>query len=123
MKRSEVSDHRSEAGDARFALSHRRAFTMTELMIAVVVLISVIIATSKIFGTASQITGIGIGTQNMINEAIAIERQIRDDFSRLTDEGFFAIRCVAVRNDVKGPGQPLLNPNQPPSAIVRADQL
>ena len=104
------------------SLSERRAFTLTELMVAVVVLIVVIIATSKIFGTASQITSVGTATANMMTEAAAIERQIRDDIAKLTRDGFFAIRCVAVQNDVHGGGI-LLNPNLPPDAMIRADQL
>lgn len=103
--------------------SLRRSFTLTELMVAVAVLIVVIIATSKIFGTASKITGLGQATASLTQEAAAIEKQIRADFERLSQEGFFAIHCVAVRNDVKGLGQPLLNPNLPSTAIVRADQL
>lgn len=100
----------------------RRSFTLTELMVAVVVLIVVIIATSKIFGTASQITSIGTATANLMTEAAAIERQIRDDIAKLTRDGFFAIRCVSVRNDIHGGGI-LLNPNLPADAMIRADQL
>ena len=100
-----------------------RGFTLTELMIAIVVLIVVIIATSKIFGTASQITRIGQATAAVMQEAATIEDQLRSDIAHLTDKGFFAIRGVAVRNDVKGAGQPLLNPNLPPGAVIRADQL
>jgi hypothetical protein len=100
----------------------RRSFTLTELMVAVVVLIVVIIATSKIFGTASQITSIGTATANLMTEAAAIERQIRDDIAKLTRDGFFAIRCVSVRNDIHGGGI-LLNPNLSADAMIRADQL
>lgn len=98
-----------------------RAFTLTELLIAVAVLVIVIIATARIFGTASQITGIGQATSDVMTEAAAIERQLRSDLSRLSHEGFFAIRHVAVRNDVNGPT--LLNPELPDDAIIRADQL
>jgi len=108
----------------RLTSSRRRAgFTLTELMVAVAVLVIVIIATSKIFSTAGQITGIGQATQSMIQEAAAIEQQIRNDIAKLSNQGFFAIHCVSVRNDVKGAGQPLLNPNLPFDALVRADQL
>ncbi|MCI0632082.1 MAG: prepilin-type N-terminal cleavage/methylation domain-containing protein [Phycisphaerales bacterium] len=101
----------------------RSAFTLTEMMVAVAVLLVVIIATSKIFSTASQITGVGQATASMMTEAAAIEQRMRDDISKLTADGFFAIRCVAVRNDVKGAGQPLLDPNKPFNAFIRADQL
>ncbi len=102
----------------------RRAFTLTELLVAVVVLIVVIIATSKIFGTASKVTGMGQGVQSLLQEAAAIERQIRQDISRLTGEGFFVIHSVSVRNDVHfNATTPLLDPNQAPDALVRCDQL
>lgn len=103
-----------------------RGFTLTELMVAVAVLVVVIIATSKIFGTASQVAGVGQATASVIQEAAAIEAQLRSDLAHVTDEGFFAIRCVAVRNNVKqstNPNEPLLNPNLPPTAWIRADQL
>ena len=109
---------------ATLAFSRRRAFTLTELMVAVSVLIVVIIATSKIFGTASRITAVGTSTASVMTEAATIERRMREDISKLTPEGFFAIHCVAVRNDVNvAAGGPLLNANLPPTAIIRADQL
>lgn len=102
----------------------RRSFTLTELMIAVAVLIVVIVGTSKIFGTASKITGLGQATASVMTEAATIERMMRDDLAKLTTEGFFAIRCVEVRNDVHvATGGPLLNPNLPGDARIRADQL
>ncbi len=100
----------------------RPAFTLTELMVAVLVLIVVIVATSKIFGTASKVTGLGQAGADVLQEAAAIERQIRADIERLSREGFFAIRCVAVPNNVNAPG-PLLNPALPPGHAIRADQL
>jgi hypothetical protein len=101
-----------------------RAFTLTELMVAVVVLIVVIVGTSRIFGTASKVTGVGQAGAAVLQEAAAIERQIRADFERLSREGFFVIRCVAVPNDVNLPaGGGLLDPAQPADAYLRADQL
>src|SRR5262245_22623951 len=103
---------------------HSRGFTLTELMVAVAVLVVVIIATSKIFGTASKITGMGQGMQSLMQEAAAIERQIRQDVARLTGEGFLTIHCVSVRNDVHQSGNlPLLDPTLPPNALIRCDQL
>lgn len=107
------------------ATERRRArggFTLAEMMVAVGILIVVIAATAKIFGTVSKVTGIGIAGADVLQEAAAIERQLRADFERLAPEGFFAIRCVAVPNDVTAPG-PLLNPALPAGAFVRADQL
>lgn len=101
-----------------------RGFTLIELMIAVAVLIAVIIATSKIFSTASRITGVGQATASVMQEAAVIERRLRRDLEHLSTEGFFAIRQVAVPNDVNAAaGGVLLNPALPPGAIVRADQL
>ncbi|MHC4587812.1 MAG: prepilin-type N-terminal cleavage/methylation domain-containing protein [Planctomycetota bacterium] len=101
-----------------------RAFTLTELMVAVVILIVVIVATSKMFGTASRVTGVGQAGAAVLQEAAAIERQMRSDFERLSREGVFIIRCVAVPNDVHVTlGGPLLNPALPPTAFIRADQL
>lgn len=104
----------------------RRAFTLTELMVAVLILIVVIVGTSKIFGTASKVTGLGQAGADVLQAAAAIERQLRADIQRLSREGFFAIRCVGVRNDVNVsaiPPGPLLNPALPPDHVIRADQL
>jgi hypothetical protein len=93
-------------------------------MVAVLVLIVVIVATSKMFGTASKVTGVGQAGAAVLQEAAAIERQIRSDFERLSREGFFVIRCLAVPNDVNvSSGGPLLDPALPATAFVRADQL
>jgi hypothetical protein len=93
-------------------------------MVAVVILIGVIVASSKIFGIASRVTGIGQAGAAVLQEAAAIERQLRADFERLSTEGFFGIRCVALRNDVNvQSGGGLLNPSLPPDAVIRADQL
>ena len=102
----------------------RSGFTLTELMVAVLILIVVIIATSKIFGTISGVIGLAQAGADVLQEAAAIERQIRSDFERLSREGFLAIRCVAVRNDVNLlAGGPLLDPARPPNHVMRCDQL
>lgn len=101
-----------------------RAFTLTELMVAVVVLIVVIVAASRIFGTASEVAGVGQAGAAVLQEAAAVERQVRCDFERLSREGFFIIRCVAVPNDVNlAAGGALLDPALPADAYLRADQL
>lgn len=133
MRRVTSYDLRVTSGGPSAPVANRQAsianrqspsgFTLTELMVAVVVLIVVIIATSKIFGTAGQITGTGQAIASVMQEAAAIEQQVRDDIAKLTAEGFFAIRCVAVRNNVNAPAGPLLNPNLPANAWIRADQL
>ena len=107
-----------------FATSQRRAvgFTLVELMIAVLVLVVVIVATSQIFGTVGKVTSLGQATADVLQEAAAIERQIRSDFERLAPNGVFAIRCRSIANDINFPG-PLLNPALPAAATIRADQL
>ena len=116
---------REGAKARRLAASRRRArgFTLVELMIAVAVLVVIIIATSKIFGTAGKVTSLGQATADVLQETTAIERQIRSDFERLAQDGVFAIRCVSVRNDVNVPIGPLLNPALPEDAMIRSDQL
>ncbi len=100
----------------------RRAFTITELMISVAVLVVVILAASKIFQTAGRVASVGEASADLLQEATSIERQLRADIANLASEGFFAIQCVSVRNDVNGVGT-LLNPNLPPDARIRCDQL
>jgi hypothetical protein len=93
-------------------------------MVAVAVLIVVILATARIFGTASKVTGLSEAATDVLQEAGAIERQVRGDFERLSHEGFLAIRCVAVANNINLPaGGPLLDPTLPLGAWVRADQI
>jgi prepilin-type N-terminal cleavage/methylation domain-containing protein len=104
------------------ASSHHRGFTLVELLIAVVVLLAVILALSRIFSTVSEVSGIGQASAAIMQEAAVIEKQLRRDIENLSTDGFFAIRQVAVRNDVHGENQ-LLDPTRPPQAVIRADQL
>lgn len=101
-----------------------RGFTLIELLVAIAVLLVVIIATSRIFGTASHVVGMGQASANIMQEAAALERRLREDIANLSHEGFFAIRQVAVPNDINvTAGGGLLNPFLPDDAIIRADQL
>lgn len=99
----------------------RSGFTITELLIAVVLLIIIMLVAYRIFSTSSQVVRIGEGMAGINQELAAVERLIREDFSRLSQDGFFAIRCVAVPNDIRG--EPLLDPALPPSEVVRCDQM
>jgi type II secretory pathway pseudopilin PulG len=105
----------------------RGAFTLTELLIAVLVLLVVIAATARIFGTAQRVTSVGEANASILQEATAIERRLRDDLSRLSDQGYMAIRNVAVRNDINDVSatnqKELLNPDLPFDAVLRLDQL
>jgi type II secretory pathway pseudopilin PulG len=106
---------------------HARAFTLTELLLAVLVLLVVIAATARIFGTAQRVSSVGEANASILQEAGAIERRLRDDLARLSDKGYMAIRNVAVRNDINdvaGTNQlELLNPDLPADSILRLDQL
>ena len=101
----------------------RRGFSIVELMVAVAVLLVVMFAASRIFSTTGRVTAIGMANSDVILEAAALERQLREDFERLSTDGVFAIHCNAVRNDVNLPTGPLLNPMLPENAIIRSDQL
>ena len=104
-----------------------RAFTLTELLIAVLVLLVVIVATSRIFGTAQRVASLGEANTSILQEATAIERRLRDDLSRLSDQGYMAIRNVAIKNDINDVAATaqleLLNPDLPQDAVLRLDQL
>ncbi|MBM4100259.1 MAG: hypothetical protein FJ260_09980 [Planctomycetes bacterium] len=105
----------------------RRAFTVVELLVAVVVLLAVIIATSKIFNTASKVSSTGEATADVLQQATVVEEQLRRDLNAICRDGYMAIQCVAVRNDVNqvvaGAGAPLLNPQLASDAIIRCDQV
>ena len=91
-------------------------------LVAAALLAVVIVAAGKIFQAAGTVVGVGLATADILQEAAAIERQIRGDLGRLSREGFLAIRCVAVPNDVNGSAG-LLDPALEPDAVIRADQL
>ena len=55
----------------------RGGFTLTELMVAVLILVVVIVATSRIFGTVSRVTGVGQAVASVLQEASAVEPQLR----------------------------------------------
>jgi len=78
----------------------RRAFTIIEMLVAVVVLLAVILATSKIFTMASRVSSLGEAVADVTQQSSILEEQLKRDIGRLNSNGFFAIQCVAVRNDV-----------------------
>lgn len=103
---------------------NRRGFTLTELLVAVAILIVVIIATARIFGTVSKVAGAGEANADILQTAQTIERQIRADIARISGDGFMVIRNVEVPNDVNNslPG-PLLNGAAASGSKLRCDQL
>ncbi|MHC4140734.1 MAG: prepilin-type N-terminal cleavage/methylation domain-containing protein [Planctomycetota bacterium] len=100
----------------------RLGFTLIEMVVTVAVLAVVIVAAGRIFQATGTVVGVGLATADILQEAAAVERQIRGDLAHLSREGFLAIRCVAVPNDVNGPAG-LLDPALEPDAVIRADQL
>jgi len=99
-----------------------KSFTLIELIVAVAVLVVLLAAVGGIFQAVAGVTRTGMATADVLAQGAAIERVLRSDFARLSREGFLAIRCVGVRNDVNRPG-PLLASNLPPDAVLRADQI
>jgi type II secretory pathway pseudopilin PulG len=105
-------------------MTRSRAFTLTELLIAITVLVAVLLAVSKIFTTTGDVVSLGEANADLLQETNAIDRQLRDDLSRVTPEGVFAIRCVRVPNDINlATSGSLLDATLPPTAYLRADQL
>ncbi|MDB4775801.1 prepilin-type N-terminal cleavage/methylation domain-containing protein [bacterium] len=101
-------------------------FTLTELLVAVVVLLVVILAVGRIFGTVSGVVKTGEANADILQETAAIEQLMRRDLARISDEGFLLIQCIGVRNDVMGdfPGDgQLLDPSKPADHIFRCDQM
>lgn len=78
----------------------RRAFTIIEMLVAVLILLAVILATSKIFNMASRVSSVGEAVADVTQQSSILGEQLKRDLGRLNANGFFAIQCVAVRNDI-----------------------
>ncbi len=96
------------------------AFTLTELMVAVGVLVVVIVAAAKIFSSASKVSAVAEANADLIQTATAIEQQIRADFSNLPKNTFMVIQQVEV--NPAGSAQTTVDPSLG-SAEIRADQI
>lgn len=108
----------------RFNPGTERAFTLTEMLIAVAVLAVVILATSTIFGTAQRIASLGQANSDLLQQAAAIEQRIRTDVDRMSRDGFLAIQCVGVRNDINvAQTGRRLDPSRADGEEIRCDQL
>ena len=102
-------------------LPRRLAFTLTELLIAVGVLVIVVLAAAKIFSAASKLSAIAGANADLIQTATAIEQQIRADFANLPANGFMVIQQVEV--NAYGQAQnPVVDPSLG-SLEIRADQV
>lgn len=113
---------RHENVKAGRAIAPRRGFTLVELLIAVAVLLIVILATAKIFGSVSRVATLGQANADIMQEVAAIERQMRADLEAISPEGFLAIVSHRVRNDIRGTTN-LLDPSREPDEYLRSDQL
>lgn len=115
------------------ATGSRSAFTLTEILVAVGVLLAVVVVTGRIFKVATDVTASGQATIDIMQEASAIEARIRQDLSQISREGFLAIHSVEAPNDInitewesggsQGEEPGLLNPLLPADAVIRCDQL
>lgn len=113
--------------------SNRRGFTLTEILVAVGVLLAVVVVTGRIFKVATDVTASGQATVDIMQEAAAIEARIREDISQMSREGYLVIRSVAVPNNVnvlewqadgsQGVEPGLLDPSLAEDAVIRCDQL
>jgi len=111
----------------------RRGFTLTEILVAVGVLLAVVVITGRVFKVATDVTASGQATIDIMQEAAAIEARIRRDISQMSREGFLVIRSVEVPNNVnliqwqgdgsQGEEPALLNSTLPVDATVRCDQM
>ena len=96
-------------------------FTLIELMVAVIVLLVVMIAVGRIFTTTSSVSASGVAISETLQQAVAIEQQLREDIAKISADGFMAIRHVAVPNNIYQ--YILIDDTQPETAIIRFDQL
>ena len=101
--------------------SFRRAaaFTLTELLIAVGVLVVVITAAAKIFSASSKVAAVAEANADLIQTAAAIESQIRADFANIPKNSFMVLQQVEV--NPQGSGQDI-DPSLG-AAEIRADQI
>ena len=100
-------------------LRRTAAFTLTELLVAVGVLVVVIVAAAKIFSASSRVAGMSQASADLLQTAAAIEAQIRADFANLPKNGFMVIQQV----EVNPPNTPqTIDPSLGPLEI-RADQI
>ena len=102
----------------------RRAFTLVEMLVAVILLVAIIFASGKIFSSARQVASLGEASADVLQQAAVLREQLQRDLERISRDGYFAIQCVAVRNDINrawSPSAPLLNPLLGADAIVRCE--
>ncbi|MCH2135766.1 MAG: hypothetical protein MK101_04185 [Phycisphaerales bacterium] len=112
------------------ASPRRFGFTMVELIVSIGVLVVIILVTAQVFQDASAVTRMGQASSDVLQESVAIERQMRSDLARMSPDGVLAIHSVEVPNnynrarwDGEGTRPGLINPSLATDAPVRCDQL
>ncbi len=89
--------------------ARRQGFTLVELLVAVAVVILLSIGIGQLFGNVSKLVNTGSAVAEVDALARALEKQIRDDFQRMstlpTDETILAIRSRQVRLVYLNPDQ------------------
>ncbi len=109
---------------ARNDINRSSGFTLTELLVAVVVLLVVIIAVGRIFGTASQVVKSGEANAAILQESASLETLLRKDLRSINGDGFLLINCTAIRNDIYADqGGQLLDPRRRAGEWLRCDQV
>lgn len=110
-----VPNRTSRTSRARAAV----AFTLTEMLVAIGVLVVVVVAAAKIFGASSKVASVAEANADLLQAANAIESQIRADFANLPLNGFLVLQQVEVNQ----PGTlQTLDPSLG-AAEIRADQI
>lgn len=108
----------------RVARAGRDGFTLTELLVAVVVLLVIILAVGRIFGTASTVVKLGEANSNLLQEVSAVRGLLKEDLEALDRDGFLVVQGIAVPNNLWGSTlDRLLDPSRPSTDLIRSDKL
>lgn len=86
-------------------------FTIMELLVTIPIIALILLVVAVIMSTLQKAVGAGVATGDLLNHVQAIERVLRDDFRRLSADGFLVIR------NVRWP------PNVPADELHHADQI
>ena len=104
--------------------SFRGGFTIVELVVAVSLLLVVLVGVGTLFSSVTSLVQVVSGTNDVLQESLSIEGQIRKDIINLNPKGPFIVQCVAVRNNANvAQGGPLIDPSRGVNDWIRSDQL
>lgn len=108
------------------SLTSRRAFTLTEALVAVVAIAIISVGLAAIFASVGDTVQRGQRISSINQYAASIERRIRADLSNLTRDGFLVIRNEYAGSSNANAADQLipLSPDEPGSArLRRVDEL